>query len=166
MTTRLALVLALTLVASLFGACYTVYDTGEPAQPVATPAPEPPPPEPAPAPEPPPPEPAPAPEPPPPPAPPPPMGMDEFCLAFATNTCNRLGACGALPMPVPQCIGELNGLCHHQAGARGVAAVDRADVATCFTAMAQARCRDFVRAHRARRVVKACTAGSLRALYR
>jgi hypothetical protein len=153
--------LALALLLTLLGACYTVVDSPPPAPaPVAAPAP-------APAPEPLPPPPAPAPEPPPPPAPPPPMGMEEFCMAFATNTCNRVGACGGLgQMPVQQCTGEANGLCMLVANKKGVAAVDRADVANCFTAMAQFGCRDFLRAHKTGRVVKACTAGSLKPLFR
>ena len=154
----LALALAVALLIPL-GACFTTVDQGPP--PAVAPAPVPPP---APV-EPPPPPPAP--EPPPPPAPPPPMGIGEFCMAFATNTCNRLGACGALgPMPVQQCVGEANGLCNQQAGAKGIGAVDRGDVANCFTAMAEFGCRDFVRAHKRGRVVKACTSGTLKPLFR
>jgi hypothetical protein len=154
------LALAFALLVPFFGACFTTVDQGPP--PAAAPAPAPPPP---PAPEPPPPPPAP--EPPAPPAPPPPMGIGEFCMAFATNTCNRVGACGGLgPMPVPQCIGEANGMCQQVAGAKGVAAVDRIDVANCLTAMAQFGCGDFVRAYKRQRVVKACTAGSLKPLFR
>jgi len=161
MPRNLALALGLALLVPLLGACFTTVDQGPPpaAAPVA--APEPPPP----APEPPPPPPAP--EPPPPPAPPPPMAIQSFCLAFATNTCNRVGACGGLgPMPVQQCIGEANGLCNQVAANKGVAVVDRADVAGCFTALAQFGCGDFLRAHKRGRVVKACTAGSLRPLFR
>jgi hypothetical protein len=156
----LGLALALALLVPL-GACYTVVDQGPPPAAAPAPAPEPPPP----APEPPPPPPAP--EPPPPPAPPPPMAIQSFCLAFATNTCNRVGACGGLgQMPVQQCTGEVNGLCMHVASTKGVAVVDRADVAGCFTAMAQFGCGDFLRAHKRGRVVKACTAGSLKPLFK
>ena len=148
------LALALVLLVPLFAACYTVVDPGQPTAPPPAPAPAP-----APVAE---PVPAPAPEPPPPPAPPPPMGMAEFCGAFATNTCNRVGACGGLgQMPIDQCTGEVNGLCLQVANAKGVAAVDRGDVANCFTAMAQFACGDFLRAHKRGRVVKACTAGTL-----
>jgi hypothetical protein len=151
--------LALALLVPLLGACYTVVDSGPPpAAPAAAPAPLPPA-EPV--------APPPAPEPPPPPAPPPPMGMEEFCMAFATNTCNRVGACGGLgPMPVNQCVGEANGLCQVVANRKGVAAVDRTDVANCFTAMAQFGCGDFLRAHKRGRVVKTCTAGSLKPLFK
>ncbi len=140
--------LALAVVVPLFSACYTVVDPGQPT----TPPPEAPPP---------------APEPPAPPAPPPPMGTEEFCMAFATNTCNRVGACGGLgPMPVQQCTGEVNGLCQQVAGQKGITAVDRGDVAGCFTAMAQFGCGDFLRAHKRGRVVKACTTGTLKPLFR
>jgi len=154
----IATLLALALAVPFLGACFTTVDQGPP--PAVAPAPPPPAPEP-------PPPPPPPPEPPPPPAPPPPMGIAEFCLAMATNTCNRVGACGGLgQMPVHQCVGEANGLCQQVAGAKGVAAVDRTDVANCFTAMAQFGCGDFLRAHKRGRVVKACTAGSLRPLFR
>jgi hypothetical protein len=150
---RIAALLFALAVAAL-GGCFTTVDQGPP--PAAPPPPPPPAPEPVAVP-------VAAPEPPPPPAP---MAIGDFCLNWATNTCSRLGACGTLPMPVQQCVGELNGMCQQRAAANGVAAVSPEDAANCFTAIGTFGCRDFTRAHAKGRVVKACTHGSLKQLLR
>ncbi|HEY3351757.1 MAG TPA: hypothetical protein VGQ83_00790 [Polyangia bacterium] len=149
-----ALVIALALAA--LGGCFTTVDQGPPP---AAPPPPPPPAEPVP-------EPVAVPVAAPEPAPPAVIAVADYCLAFAGHTCNRLGACGALPMPVPQCVGELNGLCQQRAGATNVAAIGAADAANCFAAIGIFGCRDFARAHGKGRVVKACTQGSLKPLFR
>jgi hypothetical protein len=93
------------------------------------------------------------------------MAIADYCMAFATATCNRLGACGALPVPVPQCTGELQGLCMQRASQVGMAIVHPGDAANCFNAIGSFGCRDLARAHQRGRVLKACTHGSLKPLF-